>query len=416
MNRTGKRKAKSRMESFDGITLSTIYEPDSGLNINMERRRTTWIDSQDNITGPRKALLSKKSILRMHYFEMKSDEGETGSEIGRLRIQVSPCGQCLVAAGILVAEILIFVGTLTPSFFMDTQGLAGLATDLGRSNTSYKQYTILDTIGSISAQVDFDSVGSSLGIGSIAALFMLTTVIVPSIQLLCLYFMWTMNLTIKGQKMLYLVIEALSAWQYLEVYIIAIGVASLQMADISAQIAAPLCKDLDDTFDTMVNLGILDRSDAKCLTVLAGVEYGMYILLFGAILLNLMNFVVNKAAVAALQDREARLRGDELDGKAQRPQSFFRNRCIKYLIFSCCCCVRYVAEDSEESSEDESETAALSSNNALSRRMGSLKGQRWGRTSQTPGGVGIYVPQEKGGLPPHWDEVESEDGEDVLLE
>ena len=59
--------------------------------------------------------------------------------------------------------------------------------------------------------------------------------------------------------------------------------------------------------------------------------------------------------------------------------------------------MRYVAEDSEESSEDESETTALSSNSAISRRMGSLKG--------------VYVPQEKGGLPPHWDEVESEDGE-----
>ena len=73
-------------------------------------------NSQNNVTGPRKALLSKKSILRMHYFEMKSDEGETGSEIGRLRIQVSPCGQCLVAAGVLVAEILIFVGTSNAKF------------------------------------------------------------------------------------------------------------------------------------------------------------------------------------------------------------------------------------------------------------------------------------------------------------
>ena len=140
----------------------------------------------------------------------------------------------------------------------------------------------------------------------------------------------------------------------------------------------------------MVNLGVLDRSDAKCLTVLAGIEYGMYILLFGAILLNLMNFIINKAAVAALQDREARLRGDELEGKAQRPQSFFRNRCIKYLIFSCCCCVRYVAEDIEERSEDESETAALSSNNALSRRVGSGRDSHGAELAKHPV-VSVYM-------------------------
>ena len=77
--------------------------------------------------------------------------------------------------------------------------------------------------------------------------------------------------------------EALGAWQYLEVYIIAIGVATLQMADISSQIARPLCKDLGGTFELMTSIGLVEKIDANCFTVLAGVENGIYILLIGAV-------------------------------------------------------------------------------------------------------------------------------------
>ncbi len=407
----------SKMESFDGITRAA-EKAQKKTAATRTRARSTWLTSQNNIPGPRKALLHKKASLRSHYFEMKSDEGEAG-EIGRLRIQVSPCGQWLVIFGIIFTELILVVGTITPSFYMNTKGLAGLAIDLGKTNTSNKQYSILSTVESIGNQIDPDETISVIGIGSIAGFFLLTTVIIPNLQLLGLFLMWTLKLSLQNQKKLFLINEALSAWQYLEVYIIAIGVASLQMADISGQIARPLCRNLDETFDMLATYGVVDRINANCFTVLSGVEDGMQILLVGAVLLNIFNMLVNRATVAALQDREARLRGDVLEGNAERPKSFFRDSCIKYLLFSCCCCVRYVAEEHDDKNEDESDTASLSTTGGTTRkRTVTLSGTRkrvmtWGsaRPSRTMSVVSVFVPEEKNGLPPHWEEVTSEGGD-----
>ena len=390
----------------DGIATATKKR-------NRKRGRSTWITSQNNIPGPRRALIHNKASLRTHYFEMKSEDCDPG-EIGRLRFQVSPCGQCLVITVIIVTEIILVYGTVMPSFYMDTHGLAGLAIDLGRTNTSYQQYSIVSTVESIANQIDSTDSFSVAGIGAIAGFFFLTTVIIPSLQLLGLLLMWTLSLSLENQKRLFLLNEALSAWQYLEVYIIAIGVATLQMADISNQIAAPLCSDLDGTFDVMASLGMVDRIDANCFTVLAGVENGIYILMVGAIFLNFLNILINRATVAALQDRESRLRGNVSKRRADEPKSFFRDSCIKYLIFSCCCCVRYVAEeyDKDDGSDDESDTAELSSStckrvNVSRKRLLTFAGRRSNRTVSV---VNVFVPEKKHGLPPHWEKVVSDEG------
>ena len=424
-------KEKTTIQNFDGIAKErgtprergtkrgTKHGAKRGTKRGTPRKRasTTWIRSGDNVQGERKALVNKKAALREHYFEMKSDEGEAGLEIGRLRIQVSPCGQWLVVVSIVVAELLLVVGTVTPSFYMNTRGLAGLAIDLGNTNSSFQQYSILTTVGSIASQTKTFDIGS-FGLGSIVGLFLLTAVLVPSLQLISLLIMWLTPMSLSGQKKMYLLNEALGAWQYLEVYIIAIGVATLQMKDISKQIAAPLCSDLDVTFDSLAKIGLVDPLDANCFVVQAGIEVGMYVLLVGASILMFINILINKATIAAIQDREHRLRGVPLQGKAERPKSFFRDSCIKYLLFSCCCCLRYVAEDDDgEDGDDEGERSRLSSVSGNSRkRVASLVNQwnrkgKKGKRSSTKSVVNVFVPRAKMGMPPHWEEIVTDEGD-----
>ena len=412
----------SKIQLFDGISSSNDKKKKTTIKKSKRTKKnktggrnrssTTWLESQDNIRGPRKSLINKKAALRFHYFEMKSDEGET-KEIGRLRVQVSPCGQWLVIIGIIATEMLLLFGTFTPSFYMDTHGLAGIGINLGKSNTSYQQYSIVSTVTRIGNQIDTNDPGSVGGVGFIAGFFLLTTVIIPNLQLIALLLMWVLNLSLKNQKKLYLLNEALGAWQYLEVYIIAIGVATLQMADISSQIARPLCKDLGGTFELMTSIGLVEKIDANCFTVLAGVENGIYILLIGAVLLNIINVFICKAAMASLQDRESRLRGDALEGKAVRPKSFFRDSCIKYLLFSCCCCLRYVAEEHDEDNVvKDAKPLASNSSGTRKHRVTSLI-QHWGgsgKMKRKASVVDIFVPKERNGLPPHWEEATSDDG------
>ena len=236
-----------------------------------KRASTTWIHSADTVEGPRSVLVSRKAPLRSHYFEMHSDTGEAG-QIGRLRIQVSPCGQICVVILILITEICFLIGTVSSSYKFDTRGVAGAAINMGQSDSAKKEYSILTTVENIAGQSD-DDVSSMLGINSIAGIFLLCAVIIPSAQLIGLLVIWVVPFSLKNQKRCFLINEALGAWQYLEVYIIAIILSCLQMAEISQQIAKPLCSDLDATFSALASIGIMDEVDANCFVVLASVSF-----------------------------------------------------------------------------------------------------------------------------------------------
>jgi hypothetical protein len=158
------------------------------------------------------------------------------------------------------------------------------------------------------------------------------------------------------------------------------------------------------------------------------VETGMYILLVGAILLNILNIIVSKGAVASMQDREARLRGLPLEGKAELPSAFFRT-CGILCLWHFCCCLRYVAENDDEDDfedsggggggKDESDGTRLtgmsirSSGGRTRTRVASLA-RRWqnnGSRSRTNTAISVYCPEGKGGLPPHWESIV--DGKDT---
>jgi hypothetical protein len=329
-------------------------------------RATTWVSSTDCVTGPRKALANRKAPLRAHVYEMAAGAAP-GSGL-RLRVQISPCGQLAVVIFICATCAVLLYGSAIVSFYMHTSGLAGIAIEIGREGASMERFSIFSVIENIAAQADAD-MASTVGIFSIAGIFMLCAVIVPGLQLLGLVFIWMVPLSLKNQKRTFLVMEAISAWSYLEVYIIAVSVAVLQMGQISAEMAKPICGDLEPTFKLLTDMGLLEEVNANCFTVNSGIEMGTYVLLVGVVWLNVLTQLVFRCATAAMQDREARLRGDLNPWSAEeRPMSFFRNKLVYFLWF-CCCCLRYVGEPGDEDDmieqEDEQEDAFDTTNSAV---------------------------------------------------
>ena len=95
----------------------------------------------------------------------------------------------------------------------------------------------------------------------------------------------------------------LASWQYLEVYLIAIILAILQLPQISRFIimdadGASLCAPLAAAFDLLVAIGAVDESDAECLYIGATLEVGVYLLLAAALALNLAGQVTRRLARA----------------------------------------------------------------------------------------------------------------------
>ena len=402
---TGKKKSRDKHVEDNkgapkGMVASRIahWEKDPRTR---KRRATTWVSSTDHVSGPRKALANVRAPLRSHVYEMASGAAP-GSGL-RLRVQISPCGQLTVILLIVTTSAVLLYGSSIISFYMHTLGMAGIAIELGRESASMEQYSIFSVVEAIAVQADPEP-ASRAGIWSIAGIFLLCAVIVPFLQLLGLLVMWVVPLSLKNQKRAFLLNESLSAWQYLEVYIIAICVAVLQMGQISAEMAKPICGDLEPTFALLTDMGLLDEVNSNCFTINSGIEMGTYVLLGGAVSLNILNQLITRAATAAIQDREARLRGDSNPWSVNnQPDSFFRNNLVYFLWFMCCC-LRYVGDvghqekgDAEESTgeEDSGRVSILSSKSDSSgvQRKQTLFSRRRVSTA-------VYIPEGKGDLPP----------------
>ena len=115
--------------------------------------------------------------------------------------------------------------------------------------------------------------------------------------------LWNMKLTLFQQKRIFIMNEILAAWQYMEVYLIAIVLGVLQIGGISKGLIGGACDKLEDSLEMLAKWGWFHEEDATCFQVTAEIMDGTYVLLAAAILLNIACQIVVKAAASAMEDR-----------------------------------------------------------------------------------------------------------------
>lgn len=177
-----------------------------------------------------------------------------------------------------------------------------------------------------------------IGVRSIAVLFLICAAAVPFLQLIALFVLWAVPMTLPQQKRMFVVNEILASWQYLEVYLIAVVVTCLQVETMSGFMSngIDVCNQIAPGLAFLSKLGFLHARDATCLLIEAEALPGTFTLLGAAVLLNLTVQVVNRATVASMGDREKRLRGEVLEGDGMLESRRARARCL-WLFF---CCLR----------------------------------------------------------------------------
>jgi hypothetical protein len=165
-----------------------------------------------------------------------------------------------------------------------------------------------------------DTANAKIGLGTLSALFLVTVLVVPILQTLTLLRQWFSPLTPKQRIRMAILAEILQAWQYAEVYLIAIFVASWQLGPISSFMINTYCNSLDGFFAQLVYFGLLDPKDAQCFMVESKIEEGFFILAAGAVVLALINTFVMKAVTQYFRDKstlEKRIEGDFKDEEQQ---------------------------------------------------------------------------------------------------
>eukprot|EP00934_Nitzschia_sp_Nitz4_P004433 Nitzschia sp. Nitz4//scaffold14_size191712//8120//21306//NITZ4_001700-RA/size191712-processed-gene-0.39-mRNA-1//-1//CDS//3329536858//4423//frame0 len=209
----------------------------------------------------------------------------------------------------IILSIVVIVGSCIPSFSLKVLGLIGIAVESGQEfEDATVEHTVFSVARLLFEEARFvDSFGSWLGLGTLAVLLISSVLLVPLAQCALLMRQWLISLNQSDRKQMAIYIETLQAWQYAEVYLIAIFVASWQLGPISEFMINSYCGSLKDTFAQWVYFGLIDEEDAQCFSVQSSIKAGSFLLAFGAILLALLNTFVNKATVQYMRDKDRTL-------------------------------------------------------------------------------------------------------------
>jgi hypothetical protein len=218
----------------------------------------------------------------------------------------------LIATGFALS-ILVLVGCIVPSFSLEVLGMVGLLIESGQGFEQARiEHSLFSVISSLMQQAAFTGrTADYIGLGSLSALLIITVFLVPLALVLVLLYQWMQPLSTRRRYRCGVLVEALQAWQYADVYILSVIVASWQLGPTSTYMLNSYCGSLDETFAQLVYYGIMKEEDAQCFKVSSGVEAGSFVLAAGAVLLALLSAFVMRAVFQYFRDKENEARRSE---------------------------------------------------------------------------------------------------------
>jgi len=232
----------------------------------------------------------RKDLLRAHRFS-RPHRGEQD----RLVVQTGTAPT--IATACVTLTILLTIGCIIPSFSVEILGVVGILIESGQQfQQAISRHSVISIVRLIMEEAHYlGSIWDYLGLGTFSFLLVSTVLLVPIAQAICLVRQWFSPMNKKQRWRLSVTIESLQAWQYVEVYLLAILVAAWQLGPVSEFMINTYCESLSGTLSLLAYYGIIEANDAQCFRVSTGVESGTYILVVGAALLALMNTFVMKA-------------------------------------------------------------------------------------------------------------------------
>ena len=137
----------------------------------------------------------------------------------------------------ICCSILIILGCVLPSYSVSAYGIVGILVESGQKfKAAESSYSAFTTISLLFEQAQLTGTAADfVGLGSLSVIMMLSVLVAPIAQSLILLIQWFVPLSRKRRHRLMILLEILQAWQYAEVYLLAIIVGSWQLGPISGK-------------------------------------------------------------------------------------------------------------------------------------------------------------------------------------
>jgi hypothetical protein len=139
--------------------------------------------------------------------------------------------------------LLVILGCVLPSYSVSAYGIVGILVESGQKfSAAESSYSVFTTISLLFEQAKLTGTAADfVGLGSLAIIMLLSVLFAPIAQSVTLLIQWFIPLTRKRRHRLMILLEILQAWQYAEVYLLAIIVGSWQLGPISGMSTALYC-------------------------------------------------------------------------------------------------------------------------------------------------------------------------------
>lgn len=131
--------------------------------------------------------------------------------------------------------VLVVVGCFFPSYSLNALGIVGILVESGQEFApATKDYSVFTTMFVLFEQARLTGgVLDFIGLGGLSFLMIFSVLIVPIVQSTALMVQWFTPMAKKRRHRLSVFLEILHAWQYTEVYLLAILVGAWQLGPIS---------------------------------------------------------------------------------------------------------------------------------------------------------------------------------------
>jgi len=224
----------------------------------------------------------KREALRVHAFTLAGHP-----------VRCTRFGQALVTALLLLGSLLVWVGCVITTFSFEFEGAAGWV--LGDSRTTgYSLFSVANAIGG--------GDNKTFGEQFIQISFVLFGAGTPIAALIVLLVLWVVPMSIKWQRGLFIASEVLSAWAGLEVFIVSIVAALLEISQFALFIIGGRCDAINEILSDYFKPGYWPV-ESTCFDVKANLESGCWVLFTASLIALFVGQLVTRAAERALDER-----------------------------------------------------------------------------------------------------------------
>ena len=222
---------------------------------------------------------------------------------------------------------LVCAGSWWYSFSFEFEGLAG--TLLGAPPTDYSLISLANSILPSSGSIP-------TGTAVLWVTFMLFALVIPVVYLVLTSILYVVPLTLYEQRKIHVTVEVLHAWGALEVFVLAIVAALLELKQFAGFIVGGRCNMIDKYIRTYLS-DALPSGDMVCFTVVTKLLSGTFVLVAASLLLMFIGQYIMRISEHSLEDRTRRDNGKS-DENSEEDWGLGTNCCADGIQIALCRC------------------------------------------------------------------------------